>query len=177
MTEGLPITQMYNLARLGNAGDALSFAADPDQRAAIARWAGLLSLEKLAVQVTLRKLAATRFGLDFTLSADITQASVVSLEPVAARLEHNFSRELQFAGTGRRKPVSEESGPDLVLDVGEDEGPEEIESLHYDLAGPVLEEFVLSLEPYPRLPGEAFSAPEGAQDKPESPFAVLKGLK
>ena len=38
MTEGLPLSHSYNLARLGNAGDTVSFAADADQRAAIARW-------------------------------------------------------------------------------------------------------------------------------------------
>ena len=56
--------------------------------------------------------------------------------------------------------------------------PEEIESLHYDLAGPLLEEFVLALDPYPRAPGGGISAPpKAADDRPESPFAVLKGLK
>jgi len=65
----------------------------------------------------------------------------------------------------------------VVLDSLEDEGPEEIESLHYDLAGPLLEEFVLALEPYPRRPGVAFEAPGDGSEPPESPFAVLKGLK
>jgi hypothetical protein len=67
-------------------------------------------------------------------------------------------------------------GPDLVLDSDQEEGPEEIDSLHLDLAGPVLEEFVLSLDPYPRRPGVEF-APESPDSAPrESPFAVLKGL-
>ncbi|HEY0265254.1 MAG TPA: hypothetical protein VGC16_00800 [Rhizomicrobium sp.] len=177
MTDRLPLTQVYNLARLGNAGDTVSITADAAECAAIAAWSGILSLERLEVRVDIRKLAPTRFGLDFTLAADLTQASVVSLEPVPAHLEHRFARELHFAGTGRRKVVSDESGPDLVLDAGEEDGPEEIESLHYDLAGPALEEFVLSLEPYPRRPGEEFAVPESAQDRPASPFAVLKGLK
>ncbi len=177
MTDGLPLTHSYNLARLGNAGDLVAFAADAAQRDQIARWSGILSLQSLDARIALRKLAPTRFGLDFTLTADLTQASVLTLEPVPAHLERHFTRELHFTGTGRRKVVSDESGPELVLDTEEEEGPEEIESLHYDLAGPVLEEFILSLEPYPRHAGEAFSAPTEGQDPPESPFAVLKGLK
>ena len=34
MTSKLPLTQVYNLARLGQAGDALTFAATPEECAA-----------------------------------------------------------------------------------------------------------------------------------------------
>ena len=181
MTDALPLTQSYNLSRLGNAGDEVRFAADADQRQAIAKWSGVLSVEDFSATVTLRKLAPTRFGLDFIVTADIRQACVVTLEPVPAHLETRFSRELLFTGPTRRKAGAQGHGPessaDLVLDAGEEEGPEEIESLHFDLAGPVLEEYVLALEPYPRRPGVAFSPQSDASDRPESPFAVLKGLK
>ena len=58
-----------------------------------------------------------------------------------------------------------------------DEAPEDITSLHYDLAGPLLEEFVLEIEPYPRAEGVAYVPPDDPGDKPENPFAALKGLK
>jgi uncharacterized metal-binding protein YceD (DUF177 family) len=179
MTDALPLTQPYNLSRLGNAGDTVTFTADSDQRQAIAAWSGVLSIDSFSTTVILRKLAPTRFGLDFTVTADLRQACVVTLEPVPAHLETRFSRELLFTGPARRKPDAKpaESSADLVLDAGEEEGPEEIESLHFDLAGPVLEEYVLALEPYPRRPGVAFSPQSDASDRPESPFAVLKGLK
>ena len=178
MNDTLPLSQTYNFARLGNAGDAVTVTADATQRAAIARWAGVLSLEDFAAKVDIRKLASNRFGLAFVLKADVTQACVVTLEPVSAHLEHCFSRELQFTGhTARRKSAEPESAPEVVVDSLEDEGPEEIESLHYDLAVPVLEEFVLALEPYPRRPGVAFEPPADGLEPLESPFAVLKGLK
>jgi uncharacterized metal-binding protein YceD (DUF177 family) len=177
MTDTLPLSQIYNFARLGNAGDAVTVTADADQRAAIAGWAGILSLEAFSAQVDIRKLAPTRFGLSFTLKADVTQACVVTLEPVAAHLEHQFKRELVLSSQPRRKANQPESAPEVVLDSEEDEGPEEIESLHYDLAVPVLEEFALALEPYPRRPGVAFEPPSDGLEPPESPFAVLKGLK
>jgi hypothetical protein len=177
MTDGLPLTHFYNLARLGHAGDVVTFVADDDQRTAIARWSGVLSVESLCVTVDIKKLASTRYGLSFNLTVDVTQACVVSLEPVPAHTVRGFSRELNFVGPARRKLVTDESGPDLVLDGTEEEGPEEIENLQYDLAGPVLEEYVLSLEPYPRAPGVEFRTQTDALDQPESPFAVLKGLK
>lgn len=177
MTDALPLAHVYNLGRLGNAGDAVTFSADLDQRAAIARWSGVLSVEAFSVAVDIKKLGPTRFGLEFKVLADVAQACVVTLEPVAAHLEKRFGRELNFVGQVRRKLAKDESGSDLVLDSAEEEGPEEIESLHYDLAGPALEEYVLGLEPYPRAPGVEFQAPNGASEVPQSPFAVLKGLK
>jgi uncharacterized metal-binding protein YceD (DUF177 family) len=179
MTDALPLSHSTNLARLGHAGETVRFAADADQLAAIARWAGVLSLEQLGVTVELRKLSATGFGLDFTVLTDITQACVVTLEPVPAHLARRFTRELNFVGPQRRRPdkVPAESGPDLLLDPDEEDAPEEIESLHYDLAAPVLEDLVLALDPYPRCPGVAFAPPDDGLERPESPFAVLKGLK
>jgi hypothetical protein len=176
MTASLPIAHSYNLGRLGNAGDQLTIVADDAQRAAIATWAAIVSLESFEAQVEIKKLSSDRFGLAFHLVADVTQACVVSLEPVPSHLDHSFTRELHFTGPVRHRQPSNDSVPEVVLDI-EKEGPEEIESLHYDLAAPLLEEFVLSLEPYPRRPGVEFAPPSEAQDKPESPFAILKGLK
>jgi uncharacterized metal-binding protein YceD (DUF177 family) len=175
MTQGLPLSHSYNLARLGNAGDEVRFAADAEQRAAIARWSGVVSVEKLEARVEIRKISPTRFGLTFHLLADVTQSCVVTLEPVVSRIERDFERELHFAGTGRHQ--TPESEAELVLDSDPDEGPEEITSLHYDLAVPVLEEYALSLEPYPRRPGVEFAPKTDPDEEPESPFAVLKGLK
>jgi len=58
-----------------------------------------------------------------------------------------------------------------------EDGPEEISSLHLDLAVPVLEEFALSLDPYPRRPGVEFTPKTEDSGPPDSPFAVLKTLK
>jgi hypothetical protein len=64
----------------------------------------------------------------------------------------------------------------LTVAPGDDDSPEEIESPRYDLAGPLLEEFVLAIA-YPRAAGVAFEAAVPQTPAPESPFAVLKRLK
>lgn len=173
-----PLSQPYNLARLGNAGDTVRIEADKDQRAAIAVLAGALSLPRFVAHVDLKKTAPTRFALSYRLEADVVQACVVTLEPVAAKIDCAFTRDLHFSTTARHLPESADidlSGRDLSLEEGE--VPEEIESLHYDLAGPVMEEFLLSLDPYPRCPGVEFDPGAGADQRPESPFAILKSLK
>src|SRR5689334_1897981 len=55
MTEGLPLSHIYNLARLGNAGDEVRFAADAAQCAGIAKWSGVLSVEKFETRVEIKK--------------------------------------------------------------------------------------------------------------------------
>ncbi|HKQ46416.1 MAG TPA: hypothetical protein VJS47_13600 [Rhizomicrobium sp.] len=176
MTDTLPLSHSYNLGRLGQAGDTVRFAADAQECAAIAQWSGVLSVQKLDVRVEIKKLGPARFGLDFTLEVDVTQACVVTLEPVPAHRQWLFSRELEFVGAQRHKPEADSAGA-LVLDSDQEEGPEEIQSLHYDLAAPALEEYVLSLEPYPRRPGVAFVPQKEDLAPPQSPFAVLKDRK
>jgi hypothetical protein len=176
MTQGLPLSHSYNLARLGNAGDEVHFSADESERGAIAKWAGILSVEKLAVRVGIKKLEPNRFGLAFDLAAQVTQSCVVTLEPVPAHIQRSFSRELVFVGASRHRPdPAKQAESEAVLDL--EEGPEEITSLHLDLAVPALEELALSLDPYPRRPGVEFSPKNGDTEPPESPFAVLKTLK
>jgi hypothetical protein len=178
MTEALPLAHSYNLARLGNAGDTVRFCADEGERGGIAKWAGVPSVEKLEVRIQIKKLELNHFALNFDLEAQLTQSCVVTLEPVPAQIRRTFSRALVFVGPSRRDPAPAESQAVLSLNLDEaEEGPEEITSLHTDLAGPALEELVLALDPYPRRPGVQF-APK-SEDPPPShnPFAVLKGLK
>jgi uncharacterized metal-binding protein YceD (DUF177 family) len=178
MSEGLPLAHSYNLARLGNAGDEVRFSADESERAGIAKWSGVQSIEKLEVRTLIKKLESNRFGLNFDLEAEVTQSCVVTLEPIPAQIRRTFSRELVFVGPSRRDPAPAESDAVVGLNMDEaDEGPEEITSLHVDLAGPALEEFILALDPYPRRPGVQFAPKTGETSPSNNPFAVLKGLK
>jgi len=45
------------------------------------------------------------------------------------------------------------------------------------VAGPLLEELSLALDPYPKAPGAVFGAPAEESDASENPFAVLEKLK
>jgi len=167
-----PFHLSTNLGRLGQAGDEIGFSASAEERAALARLAEVLEVPSFAARIGLKKLSPNRFLVSCALTADVVQACVVSLEPVPAHIEKQFRRELHYTPNLRR-PVEGE----VTLSPEEEEGPEEIGSLHYDLAGPLVEEFLLALDPYPRAPGVAFTPPEDADAKPESPFAVLKSLK
>jgi len=169
------ISHIYNLNRLGQAGDAVTLQASEGERAELAELAkesNVLEVQEFGGRISLKKISSSRFDLNYHLSARIVQACVVTLELLGAHIEKDFLRELHYAPNLRR-PAEKE----IVIALSDDDLPEEIESLHFDLAGPLVEEFLLAIDPYPRAPGVAFEPPEGLNAKPESPFEVLKGLK
>jgi hypothetical protein len=163
-----PISHPYELGRLGLAGDKVVLAPSQEERARIAQWAGVDAVEAFNATIELRKLTRAHYVFDAVLDADIVQGCVVTLDPVRSHITRAFTRELFLTQT---KSLDTDVAP-----FDEEDGREEIASLRYDLAAPVLEELVLAIDPYPRAPGVAFEAP-AEEDKPEHPFAALKGLK
>jgi hypothetical protein len=172
--DSLPFSHVFNLGSLGRAGDVVTIAARGDELKRIAEWAEVRASESFAAKIDLQKVSASRFTYDAELRVEIVQDCVVTLEPVRSVIERKIHRELHVAET-RRAPVDS----DVLVDPASDEDDvrEEISSLHYDLAGPLLEELILAIDPYPRAPGVAFSPPPDPDGRPESPFAVLKNLK
>jgi uncharacterized metal-binding protein YceD (DUF177 family) len=100
-----------------------------------------------------------------TLSADLVQACVVTLEPVRARIDERFTL-LYRAGADAGDTAIVLSGatelveplPDTVLDIGE----------------AVAQQLSLTLDPYPRAPG---AAAEPVGEALASPFAALAKWK
>ena len=168
----LSFSHLFNLSRLGRAGDRVTVTARGDDLRQIAAWADVRSVDAFAATIDLQKHSPTRFSYRATLRADIVQDCVVTLEPLRTTIERDIHRELHLAETGRPLTDSE-----VVVDPDDEDVMEEIASLHYDLAKPLLEELILAIDPYPRAPGVAFAPPGEADAKPESPFAVLKNLK
>jgi hypothetical protein len=166
-----PLNRFVDLSDLTQAGSLIDVAAKEDELAALAGWADVAAVESFTATVTLKRLSQNRFSLAALLRADVVQSCVVTLEPVCAHIEKAFSRELYCAD--RR----DEAGGELTLAAGDDETPDPISDLHYDLAAPLLEELSLAIDPYPRKPGVNFDVPVADSEKPVSPFAILKSLK
>ena len=75
MNNGLPLSHPYNLNRLGQAGDDVSFSASDEERAALARFAGVLRVDLFAAHIVLRKPA----------SPSSAKISLIDLPYVASR--------------------------------------------------------------------------------------------
>jgi hypothetical protein len=98
----------------------------------------------------------------------------VTLEPVHSKIERAFKRELYIASPVRRLLSVETEAPKASI---EDDVTEEIDGPDFDLAGPLVEELSLALDPYPRAVGVTFEPPRDSSDEDEGPFAALKALK
>jgi hypothetical protein len=174
----VPFQRFFDLHDLTETGSEVHIVATAEQRAALARWAEVEGVDKFEATVSLQKQSLSRFSFAANLSADIVQACVVTLEPVHSHIEARIDRALHLSVPRRAMRLDTKRGEPEPPPVLDDDGPEEIDSPHYDLAGPLLEEFSLAIDPYPRASGVAFEAPVARDSgKPESPFAVLKGLK
>lgn len=167
-----PFERVYNLGSLGRAGDEVILVAQGEELVRIARWAKVRALESFAATIELQMISPERFHYDAALGCEIVQDCVVTLEPVRTNIERKVRRELHLTES---KPLDSE----VVVDSSseDDDVREAIQSLRYDLAGPLLEELALAIDPYPRAPGVSFDPPEAPEVRPESPFAVLKKLQ
>ena len=167
----LPLSRLYNLGRLGQTGDAVLLDSSEEERAALAKVSGVLEVPKFAAHIVLKKLSPTHFWVHCDLTAEIIQACVVTLEPLAARITGDFTRDLHFTPNLRRAAGAKE----IIIAPGDEELPEEIDSLHYDLAVPLMEEFLLAIRiPTPKAGrlriGVQVSARGSAEDyRRESP--------
>ncbi|WP_376094093.1 DUF177 domain-containing protein [Roseomonas sp. CCTCC AB2023176] len=147
---------------VGPEGRKERIEATAGERAALARRFGLLDLPALSAELAITPAPGGAMRVHGTLRAEVVQECVVTLEPVAARIEEALD--------WRILPPGEEPSDDL------EEGPEEIESEpdgSVDLGEAVAQGLSLALDPYPRAP-EA-TLPEAARDESANPFAALRG--
>ena len=169
-----PIERLYDLNRLSEAEYETEIVLDDDQRRELAAWVDVVGVNKFEARVSLRRLSSSRFAYAAHLEANVVQSCTVTLEPVSASISMDFTRALHLVP--HVKKTLDFSG-ELSPAAGEDDVPEEIDSTRYDLAAPLIEEFSLAVDPYPRAPGVVFDEPEDGAEARENPFAVLKALK
>jgi hypothetical protein len=169
-----PFERFFDLNRLSEAGYETTVSLGPEDRAKLALWADVSGVNRFDATVSLRRLSSARYAYAAHVEGDIVQACTVTLEPVSSSISLDFTRSLHLVP--HVKKTVDFSG-ELSAAAGDDDVPEEIDSTRYDLAAPLLEEFSLAIDPYPRAPGVAFDAPEDAEERLESPFAALGKLK
>jgi uncharacterized metal-binding protein YceD (DUF177 family) len=149
--------------------------ATPDEVIELARELDILSCEVLAVDYALTPRGRGRFVFEGRLEAGVTQACVVTLEPVPARISEPFSVEF--------------GPPELLEDTSAAAGEREVSSVpdvepvldgRIDIGTVVFGLLSAALPPYPRKEDAAFEwvDPKSAADPGEaSPFAALAKLK
>jgi uncharacterized metal-binding protein YceD (DUF177 family) len=147
--------------------------ADADERIALARHLGLVSLERLRAELLITPEDGM-IGVQGMLRADLTQSCVVTLVPVTCRID---------------VPLQRRFGPDDEDEAGDDneeltlqsaDSPDPVIDGLIDLGAVVTEQLALEINPFPRASEADFGALEtiGAGiDGGGGAFAVLAALK
>jgi uncharacterized metal-binding protein YceD (DUF177 family) len=159
-------------------GLEIELEATAEERRSLARRFDLVDLPLLKASGRLKR---TSDGLELCfrgqLQAEVVQSCIISLEPVANRIQEPIERRYR-----RVAPGDALLEPELLVD------PEaaEVEALRgtsLDLGEVVAEELGLALDPYPRagdaydrLPPLGSDVSLGEAERPPSPFAVLEDL-
>ena len=141
------------LARLGGREALYPITATPPERAALARRFDLLSLDRLEAEIRLERLPRGMVRVSGRLLAELVQACVVSLEPVASRLAEEFT---MLYGPG-------DPGESLVIDY-ESDLVEPLDGSAIDIGEAVAQQLALALDPYPRADGASLGSSGGSAD-------------
>jgi uncharacterized metal-binding protein YceD (DUF177 family) len=146
-------------------------AATAKEREALARRLGLHSLAALTARITLRRRGDRAVAVEGAFRAELEQVCVVTLEPVAARIDQSFRETYaQDAAAG--------AGEVVVLADAEDP-PEPLVDGRIDLGEAVVQQLAVALDPYPRKPDAELSAEYAGSSAEEgrSAFASLASLR
>jgi uncharacterized metal-binding protein YceD (DUF177 family) len=159
-------TCLLALRRIPPAGTTIVLRATPAECLALAGRFDLPAIARLEGRFTLQPEPGGGVAATLELTAEITQISVVSLEPFAVTV-HEAAR-LRFV------PAEETPDDDLIDPTAPDEIPYSAETL--DLGAALTEQLALALDPYPRRPDEAAQAAPAAAES-QSAFTALARLR
>ncbi|MFA5950346.1 MAG: DUF177 domain-containing protein [Hyphomicrobium sp.] len=152
--------------------------ATQDELTELARTLDILSCDSLAVSYEIKPLSGGRFRFSGELEARVTQACVVTLEPVPEKLSERF--EIELVPAPEAEPEDHRGAADGDLEILSAPDFEVIEDGRIE-AGVIIFQLVsAALEPYPRKKGAEFDwvDPKIAADPTVvSPFAALAKLK
>lgn len=161
--------------RLGGPPLTESIEASPSEREAVAGRLELLAVERLAAKLTVKAVGSRLFRVQGTWEAEVSQACVVTLAPVADSLSGDI--EASFEAADER--AAERRGGDVLIDPEGADPAEPLPQEGIDFGELVVQELAVALDPYPRAPGAEIPAeyrpPEVEEEN--GPFAALKVLK
>lgn len=163
--------------RLGGPKVKESLEASPEERAQVARRLGILAVDRLEAALVVKNLGAGLYRVEGPWEAEVQQACVVTLEPVADSLSGRL--EAAFEARDGARHGGKGGDGEVVVDPEASDPAEALPQAGIDLGELVVQELAVALDPYPRAPGAEVPAeyrpPEVDEDK--GPFAALKALK
>lgn len=172
-----PFVEFSRLVRFNRISKAKTFLFDEKptegELRSIASSMDMLSVRKMRFTGHLAPLDKEGWALEGKLGVTVTQACVITLEPVRTRLDLDIRRQYL--------PEPDKGITDLEIEIPEDDEIEQLEST-LDLGLLALEALALALPDYPKiegaeLPKVANTEKDDSDEDSPKPFAGLAALK
>lgn len=160
--------------------------ATPAELAALTNDLGILACTRLSAHWRVKPMGGGRYGVTGECRADVTQACVVTLEPVAESLvlpiDMTFvSADSDAAPVGKKdkaKPREDDEPGDDEVEISSLPEVDLVEDGRLEIGRVVFEVVVAGLNPYPRKPDATFAwVDPTVADSKVHPFAALAKLK
>jgi uncharacterized metal-binding protein YceD (DUF177 family) len=166
-----PLSWTVTPPEAGNGKSTGSCRATADELENLSAALGVLSVEALDVHYAIELLHQARYRLIGRIDARLTQACVVTLEPVAAKISEPFNVELR---PDVDAPVQTRREDQEVL-AAEDVEP--FDGGEIELGRIVFECLSAAIDPYPRKPDAEFDWQDPKSAGNAGPFAALAKLR
>lgn len=168
------IPHMVSVVRLPQNGMNLTLTANDKELRALAQEHELVSVQSFTAELLIRKWRKDGVKINGSLTADITQHCIITLEPLVSRVENEIDAVFVQEGSKLARPPLSNDG-EIVIDYDGADIPETFSGDTIDVGALAEEFFGLAIDPYPRKPGAVLeaSADEVAEAPKPSPFASL----
>ena len=164
------------VAQIPHQGMERRIEANPRERAALARFAGLREVFSAVASFQLTAKSGGRVHVGGRLAARIGQTCVVSLEPIENDIDEDIS--LMFAPAEEVRRLADLIDEGLDADTAPlADPPEAIVNGVIDLGRIATDALCLAVDPYARKEGAVFAAEGAGKIAAEHPFAALKALQ
>ena len=159
-----PVSFLANVARLPQKGLPVLVEANERQREALAAEHDLLSVESYRADLLVTSWKRNGVKVTGRVEADITQACIVTLDPVTAHIDESVEA-LFLPEQSKLGREGFEGGGEIVLDADGPDSPETFSGDTIDVGALAEQFFGLAIDPYPRKPGASLDA--AGEDQPE----------
>ncbi|MFT5180648.1 MAG: uncharacterized metal-binding protein YceD (DUF177 family) [Alphaproteobacteria bacterium] len=165
------LSRLFRLAEFSDSPEhKIAIVTTQAEREALAARYGLISLDALEAQVTVREDPSGEIVAEGHVQAQIVQQCVVTLEPISSTVSASFDQLYTL------RPADVED--DLEIGPDDIEPPEPVIGDSIDV-GELLAQFLsLSIDPYPRAPDADSQTDQYPSKTPkDGPFAALAQLR
>ncbi len=167
---GAEFSRLIEVEALGTGPVERRIEASAAERAALARRFGLLSLERFEADLVIRREPGRRVLVSGRIEAAYRQRCVVSLVPVAGRIDDRFETVFTDDPAQLEAPDDWEDDEEIELYGGGT----------IDIGEAAVQQFAVRIDPYPRAPGAAvpdeYRSDEALTESGNRPFEGLSSL-